>query len=796
MQRTVLARFMLLVTGAIAANARFDVAIAQESPETGAATAGSQLEEVVVTAQKRSEDLRNVPISISVLNGATLEERHVESIDDLTRLAPGVSFAAGGGEGAGEGQQTIEIRGVSSNVGAATVGMYLDETPITLPGEVGTSLPKMFDMDRVEVLRGPQGTLYGSSSEGGTVRFITNKANTSQFEADTSADVSYTRHGDANYEVRGLTNIPLIQDQLGLRFGVLYADNSGWIDRYGHPPGDITTSDGQLIKSNVNDEYDFAAKLTATYTPSSDLTITPFFYFQRVKSEDQPSFFLGQPLYTQENNVAQPVRDSFFVSDVTINKELGFADLTSVSSWYWKEIYRQADGTYYDPEYVVPFIMDPAYPAQQPVADATLADLPTTAYDRQTVTTLTQELRLASRKLSEGDLPLTWVAGLYFSYNTYRLKHEEVAPGWNSLFTQIYGFSPDNAALSPVADPADPTLWAGDKFQWNYTLRKTKTYAGFGQLGYDPWTILHLSAGLRYDFNQLPYARYAGGFFNVGNPTAYQSYETEHAVTPKFSITVDATDSTNVYASAAKGFRVGGPNNPVPQAICQVDYDTLGIAAEPTKYAHDELWTYELGSKSALLDRSLSLSGDVYYTSWKDIQQQIELPTCGYAYVSNVGDAAIKGAELELRDKVQPLGGVTLGLTASYQNAQITSALPGSPASVGQHVLYTPEWNAVFSADRSWSIASHSRVIFHLDYDWTGPSNGSYVPSSPDYKDPSYGVLNANLGLAFGQSQLTLYANNALDNSTIIKHPEVNLVIEAYTVVPRIIGIKYARHFD
>src|SRR5262249_31122833 len=156
--------------------------------------------------------------------------------------------------------------------------------------------------------------------------------------------------------------------------------------------------------------------------------------------------------------------------------------------------------------------------------------------------------------------------------------------------------------------------------------------------------------------------------------------ETEHAFTPKFAITADATDETNVYASAAKGFRVGGVNNPVPQAICQQDYTTLGISAEPQVYVHDQLWTYELGSKSALLDRSLSIDGDVFYTSWKDIQQQIQLPTCGYAYVSNVGDATIKGAELQLRDKIQPLGGLTIGISGSYENARITQADVGSPA--------------------------------------------------------------------------------------------------------------------
>jgi iron complex outermembrane recepter protein len=786
---------LLLSSALLTAEAQESQTAAQQAAANSSSDTSNQLQEVVVTAQKRSEDVREVPISISVLGGAQLEDSHITNIDSLTRLAPSVSFAAGAGEGAGEGQQTIEIRGVSSNVGAATVGMYLDDVPITLPGEVGTALPKMFDMDRVEVLRGPQGTLYGSSSEGGTVRFITNQASTTDYQALASADVSYTEDGGLNDEYRAMLNAPLINDVLGLRVGFLYAENSGWIDRYGHPPTNIDVSDGQLLGSNINNDYDFAAKLAMTYKPTDSLTVTPFFYYQRLKSEDQPDFFLGQALYTQEASVAQPVRDTFDVSALTVNQSFGLGDLTLVSSYFWKEIYRQADGTYYDPEYVVPYILDPAIPAKAPIADVELADLPTTAYDRQTVGTLTEELRFASSKPTTGELPLSWVGGLYYSNNSYRLEHREVAPGWNSIFEQIYGFGPDNPVLSPVSDPMFPTLWAGDMFQRNYTLRKTYTYSSFGQINYDLWPIVHLSAGLRYDYTQLPYWRDGAGFFNVGNPISYHTEEQEHALTPKASITVDVTSDANVYASAAKGFRVGGVNNPVPAAICQQDYENLGISAEPASYLHDQLWTYEVGSKSTLLDRSLSIDGDVFYTRWSNIQQQIELPLCGYAYVSNVGDAAIKGGELQLRDKVRALGGLTFGLSGSIQNALITQSLSGSPAAVGEHVLYTPTYSAVASLDQDWIFPGTRKLSLHLDEDWTGPSYGSFVVGNPDYHDQSYSVLNANLSFSLGGSRLTLYSTNLLDNTTIIKHPEVNTVIEAYTVPPRIVGLKYEYSF-
>jgi len=787
---------MRLRTTPLASLTLAGMALAAAVPLAAQEQPAESLQEVVVTAEKRSENILEVPISVSVIDGAALEKQHVQNFDAITRMTPGVSFSAGAGEGVGEGQETIEIRGVSSNVGAATVGVYMDETPITLPGEVGSSQPRFFDMDRIEVLRGPQGTLYGSSSEGGTLRYIEKQADPTQFSADVAADGSYTEHGSGNDDFRAVVNQPIINDVLAVRFGVQYADQSGWIDRYAHPPGytNMTVSTGQLLGSGVNQEHDVALKLAVTYKPSEDLSITPFVYFQRAKADDQPAFFLDQALYTQENNVAQPVRDSFFVSSVKVDQDFGFAKLTSNSSYYWKDINRAADGTYYDPAYVVPYILDPALPQFAAKADPALSSLPTTAYDNQTVTNLVQEFRLASRLPTGDELPLSWVGGLYLSYQTYRLLHKEVAPGWNQIFESVYGFSPDSP-LSPVSDPAYPNLWAGDQFQHNRTERKELEYAAFGQLDYDLTARLHAAVGARYDWARLPYDRFAGGFFNVGLPDFFSAVTHDHALTPKVSLKFDTSDTSNVYASASEGFRVGGINNPVPYAICAQDYANLGISAEPASYAHDSLWTYELGSKAALLNQNISLTGALYDTQWKNIQQQIELPLCGYAYVSNVGDAEIRGGELELRYRIPQLDGFTIGLNGDVQNAKITSAPSGSPASIGQHVLYTPEWNAAATADYSWPVRDDIKAFVHADVEWTGPSNGSFQIGSPDYNDSSYAVMNANTGFDVDSFEVTLYATNLLDDTTIIKHPQVNLVIEAYTVQPRTVGLRVSKHF-
>jgi iron complex outermembrane receptor protein len=161
-----------------------------------------------------------------------------------------------------------------------------------------------------------------------------------------------------------------------------------------------------------------------------------------------------------------------------------------------------------------------------------------------------------------------------------------------------------------------------------------------------------------------------------------------------------------------------------------------------------------------------------------------------------VGNAEIRGGELELRYKIPELDGFTIGLNGDVQNAKITAAPAGSPASIGQHVLYTPEWNAAASADYRWPVKDGMSAFVHADAEWTGPSNGSFQIGSPNYQDASYAVMNANAGFDVHSYELTLYATNLLDDTTIIKHPQVNLVVEAYTVQPRTIGLRVSKHFQ
>ncbi|HEY6924570.1 MAG TPA: TonB-dependent receptor, partial [Steroidobacteraceae bacterium] len=308
----------------------------------------SQLQEVVVTSQKRTENAKDVPLGISQLSGEDLSSRHIADYDDLTRSIPSVSFASGGTEGL----SNIEIRGVSSAVGSPVVGIYLDESSITTQGKfVGQTQPIPFDLARVEVLRGPQGTLYGASSMGGAIRFITNQPKLNTFEIAVDSDVSGTDHGGANYNANLVVNAP-ITPHLAVRMGLDYGHDSGWIDHFNYL---TNVKDGNGI--NVVERG--VVKLGLLYTPTDDLKIEPSLWLQRVASKDSSVFYPDLGLYDTSKEVREPSNDRLYIPSLTIEQHLAAADLTSITSYFWRNNARTLDGTYFNDAALAYFFLDP-----------------------------------------------------------------------------------------------------------------------------------------------------------------------------------------------------------------------------------------------------------------------------------------------------------------------------------------------------------------------------------------------------------------------------------------------------
>src|ERR1700722_6932915 len=510
--RVVLTRAALYCSTAVASTALVHAQEVQSDQQ-------GQLQEVLVTAQKRTENMRDVPVSMSALTGSDLAEQHIESTDDLTRAVPGISFSSqnGASSSAGVGSESLSIRGIGSTQGAATVGVYVDDTPVTQIIQSGTFSPMIFDLDRVEVLRGPQGTLFGSSSEGGTVRFITNQPNLSSFSGLASGNVSYTKHGSFNTDDSLVLNIPIVNDVFAVRIGGEFIDTSGWINRYANESDTILTPTNVLLQSGTNLEHDYALRIVGQYKPDDSLTITPSVSYQRQHQDDTPVFTRGDGLYNQSNVILHPATDTGMISSITIEKHFGAADLTSVSSYFAREFEFQRDGTYFDSDYVVPYILDydPRTESEASIADTSLALLPVTSVSRDDVKSYTQEIRLSSPAAIGDGHKLSWVLGAYFANTVDHFSDDEEAPGWNALFQSIYGFSVNNPVLSPLANPTDPSAWEDD-FDI-YTQRNATTQiAGFGQVDYEILPKLQVSAGLRYQVSHVTYSYDGKGFFNIG----------------------------------------------------------------------------------------------------------------------------------------------------------------------------------------------------------------------------------------------------------------------------------------
>ena len=585
-----------------------------------AETASGQLQEIIVTAQKRAEDIKDIPFSVSAISGAALAEHHIEDYDDITRTVPGISFQAG----PGPGLDNIEIRGVSSTSGSATVGIYIDEVSVTVSNSQydGAVQPKLFDLDRIEVLRGPQGTLYGASSMGGTIRFITKQPDLNSFSASVSTDLSGTHHGGFNNDEYAILNIPVIDGVFGLRIGVDLANESGYIDHYiptptGAGPGgtilQLGTNDstGVLGERGVNDVRTQVFRVVGKYAAPDDWTIAPAFLWQRTAASDTNIFYPNIGLYDQDKRVAEPYTDDLVLPSLTVTKSFGWADLTSVTSYFKRDFRRTTDGTLYNSNifanlYVVGGLSASTNPPTPPPTaqqiyqtQTVLGFLPSPAgYDARTEQ-FSQELRLSSKSTSIAGIATTWTAGLYYANQRRSFFGRRV-------YSRSAGDVPADLRLRDLlervgrgtellaATPAYPAeSFANDLIYYGHIYPKQQQIAPFGELGFEITPSLKGAIGLRYVSAKSSELVDSGGFYSYGLPAAYNVNEKFSATTPKFSLEYALNPSSNLYTTIAKGFRLGGPTGPVPAfqpngpppatpGTCDADYLTFGLTGAPT----------------------------------------------------------------------------------------------------------------------------------------------------------------------------------------------------------------------
>jgi outer membrane receptor protein involved in Fe transport len=775
-----------------------DDAAVPAAPGPSAADSGATLDAIVVTAQRRSENVQDVPISISVLSGDELHSQRIADYDDLSRAVPGVSFNS---SFASEGLTKVQIRGVSSDSGASTTGIYLDDVSITVNNIFydGAVQPKLYDLDRLEVLRGPQGTLWGDSSEGGTIRYLTEAPNLHTYSGEFTSDLSDTKHGGVNYTEAGTMNVPVQDGIFAVRGSIGYTHDSGFIDNY--------SQSGALRNKGVNTEGNFALHLVGKLTPGHDLTITPAIFYQRDVSGDNSAFYLTPSvdssfvpgLWQQDKLVREFANDTVLLPSLSVTKGLGFADLTSVTGVFIRQHDRQEDGTYYNSTAFAEFFLDPLYPSYAAQNDSIIANLRSPVEFSTHYRTFSQELRLSSLPEDRARTKLQWVAGLYYADEWEHNTNFQQIQGIDQAFQNIYGYSINSPSQSLVyqtyALPGITQLFPNSIDESDNRTYVQQQYAIFGQVDYDLLPTLHASLGARYATSKEDYKSTEIGFYQIGNISPYYQTASYEAFTPKASLDLDLSADAKIYASASKGFRLGGPTGPIvfgPTSVCNGDFEAIGQTTQPTKFGSDSLWTYEFGSKNRLDNNRFSFNAAVFLTQWSNIQQQIYLPTCGYYFTTNVGDAKIYGAELEAA--YRPISGLKLAVNASAEHAVVTSTDNASTVAVGAHLIDVPQGTYDATVQYNHPLNGEYSLSTRADYSWTGHSYGSYQSSNANYNNPSYGVLNASVTVTASKFDVALYAKNLNNDQKIIQSPEINTVVEGYTVRPRTIGLT-ARYF-
>lgn len=611
--------------------------------------------------------------------------------------------------------------------------------------------PDLFDLQRVEVLRGPQGTLYGAGSMGGTIRLITAPPVFNEFSVASQSDVSGTEHGGLNWGQSAMVNIPLIDDKLAIRLVGTDKYNDGWIDRIVVSPfpigptgacGWTTCTRGNVQSAPVVAQYENSnwerltgGRATVSYHPTDALAIDFMTMYQEISLGDFP--YADQSVGINALDAYSPVdeplnfKDTFKLNSLTINYDVGFAKLTSdTGNWIHQDSWT-AD-TAESTEYLLNYYYGYSAFDRSPY------------FNSDHTKQLSEELRLTS----EGPGRAQWVAGLFYSDLTSTIASYVGNPAWASLSTG-----------GPAANPN------GDLYSSNqpYTI---KQYAIFAEGSYritDEWKATVGARGFKYD-SHLDFTQ-SGIFTATGNlvPSPGSVSASASGFNPKVNVAYSPNDNLNWYAQIAKGFRPGGVNLPAPAALC--------AKTNPESYAPDSIWNYEVGEKARLLGGRFTINADVYYIRWNNLQELLTLP-CSYPFSDNIGKAESYGPEVELTARASEE--VTLSLAGSSTTAKITSinsALLGNTVgstealAPGIPVLNVPKYDVTGAIDLSHPVSETYKLTGRLSTTITGPSYdiNYYVQSLP-----SYTITDARIGLVGGPWATYLYAHNLTNKIAVL----------------------------
>jgi outer membrane receptor protein involved in Fe transport len=735
-------------------------ASAAAQPPAPADTSSLTLQEVVVSAETYTSTAQSTPISISALTGTELQSRGISSLEAVARDVPGLSMRS-----AGPDQSEFEARGIASNGGnSPTVGFYLGDIPLSPPamGQIGKVVidPNLYDLDRIEVLRGPQGTLYGASSMGGTIKLIPRAPALNNISGSADATVSHTDGGRANGSVDGMFNYST-GDYWAVRGVVSDTYRSGWISRtvLNPFPADVLAADGppytrgnvlaapvQNVIPDVNTEREISGRIEVLIQPNDKLHINLLALGQSTKLGGYDEFDLppgaAYQTHFQPYDLAEGVHDQVSVFSATVAADLGFADLTSATGYFSRRPWQLQDASEATSWTLESFLVSPTEMAA--VGMPTYIDTP--IYEAEPEHEISEEVRLNSK----GSSTLHWVAGLFYSKLNSSFVEGQNAP----YIAQLSQF-----LTPPMDNPAGLTFGINNRYQISQK-------AAFADASWLFLPTFKVEGGLRwFRYDTSAYNNEWGYFFTpqaapLANPPG--NFSSASGVIPRVDLAWLPNKNLTTYLSASKGFRPGGANMTIPLTACP--------SGGPASFDPDTVWDYEAGEKALLADSRVRLNADVYYIKWSKVQQTALL-SCGTQYVTNAGEGRSYGPEIDLAARITDSW--TFFAAGTWTQADITSPNANYLSSLANSGYSFPTC-AIGGACSSIPILNVPKETASAALEYTRPVgdktltarlDGTYTGSSWDeafsvIQLPGYGMANFRIGLNAERWSGTLFVNN------------------------------------
>ncbi|WP_170234941.1 TonB-dependent receptor [Croceicoccus sediminis] len=749
--------------------------------------------EIVVTATRRTTPLSRTPLSVTAKGQEELDVQGVRSIADIASITPGVSF----GQSAiayGTGQTIISIRGVDSQSGIPTTGVYIDNTPIQtrvgVSPSLGNAYPQIFDLERVEVLRGPQGTLFGSGSVGGAIRFITPEPNYDDVEIYSRAELATTKHGSESYEAGLAGGAPLVEDKIGMRLSVWGRHDGGYIDRLDPYTGELVEKDSDYTNS-------FSARLALGFRLGENVTLTPSIYYQRQYINDGSRFELETSdiksgnLRQGLNQRNEPHHDRFVLPALKAELELGGVSITSETSYFDRRTDTINDDTSLSYVFSGGLTGRPFPAGFEDYSPSTRSDTKQELF--------TQELRMQDNDETDR---LSWIFGLFYQkskvYDQFLASDPRLLDVLN-LFQEAVGEAPFPSLTE--------SFFGTELYQGQYSVatrneHRDQQYAAYGQADYEIIDGLKATVGLRYTIADYEFTGFNAGPVLATDGTTDTADTTSKTLTPKFGLSYQADRNNLFYASASKGVRGPGVSPPVG-ANCIDDAAAIGFDPFATlEVDPDSIWSYEVGSKNRLFGGKLAIDASAYHIDWSNVQTLFALPQCTIQTALNLGEAKIDGFDVAL--SARPVDGLTLGAAVAYIDARYTSAIPGPDDTVvrksGEPFPLVSPWTVQANAEYRYDMAG-GETYARADFSYSSKIDQPVDVDSPLVdptlpRPPATSVLDLRLGHRFVAGSVdvdaSLFINNVTDERPLLalfhETPD-STFYRAGTFRPRTVGV-------